>query len=201
MIELQALGAQVAPPTDGKVSSPAGGSLLMRGVETDKVQVGGFDVWTVWDGELYNGQGVLPVALPGSRGPFDLTSGELYIRSESQHTTATAAYVMAPVPVVLKTGTVSAGSVGTHWLAIRDCESKTPTTWFVLVKHPTEPLGRVEVQDSASGGSAFISMEDHCLELPNHSLPANATQVHIKKIPSLMARVQAAVKRSVWQST
>ncbi len=198
MAQLQDLGNAVPLPPSGDVSSALGTSIVIRGAQTAKVKLGGVAVWTQWDGELYSGKGVLTTGLVGQVGPFLIEQGELYVRSTTVTGPPTASMIQSPVPVVIQKGTVVAGSVGTHWFVWADSEGKVPTLWFVLLKHPTEPLGRVEVYDGAK--SAHISLANHYLELPNNSLPTAAVQQPLAAGSPLEQRVMAAIQRTLWQS-
>jgi hypothetical protein len=202
MIQLQNVGTQFAPPPGGLVISPAKGSLLIRGVQTAKVQVGDFDVVVAWDGELFDGRGVLPEATPEGGGPFVLQSGELVIQSATKTEATSAAYIAAAVPVVVQTGNVKAGSIGTRWLVICDTVTKTPATWIVLVADDEKRVGRVEVMDVADAtNTAYLSNADHFLELPNHQLSKGTFQAHLSKRPALELRVQQALARTVWPAS
>jgi len=198
-ITIQNLGVPSSPPAGGGISSPAGGSVVVRGVATAKVRIGDFDVYSEWDGELFAGAGTLPAAGPAGNGPFDLASGVLYVRSKTVTAPSMSAVMSSPVPVTVQTGTVKAGSVGTHWLVIRGTATGKQGTTFVLLPHPTEPLGRVELWDDESGTSAFISMALHAIECPGDSLPKGASQASIAKNATLQSLVQEAIKRSPWQ--
>lgn len=198
-ISIQNLGVSSPPPAGGGVSSPANGSVVMRSVMTAKVRIGDFEVYSEWDGELFAGTGTLPTAGPSGNGPFDLASGVLYVRSKTVTAPAISAVMSSPVPVTVQTGTVKAGSVGTHWLVIRGTATGKQGTTFVLIPHPTEPLGRVELWDEEAGTSAFISMALHAIECPGDRLPKGAVQASIAKNATLQSLVQDAVKRSPWQ--
>lgn len=199
MAQLQSLGSSMPLPPGGNIDTGAGKSIIIRKAITDEVSIGGASVWSEWDGELHDGRGVLTTGFPGQKGPFQLDCGELYVRSSTRVGPPSAQYLQGPVPVVITKGTVVAGSVGTHWYAWADCSGKKPTTWFVLLRHANEPVGRVEVYDG--GNSAFISLANHCLELPNDHLPAGAMQKPIPKGSMLEQKVNAAVERAVWQTT
>jgi hypothetical protein len=198
MAHLQDLGTSTPLSPSGDINTGPGKSIIIRQAITEEVIIGGASVWSVWDGELHDGKGTLTTGIAGQKGPFKLTCGEIYIRSTTQTGEPSAQYLQGPVPVVITKGTVVAGSVGTHWYVWSDC-GKKPTTWFVLLRHANEPVGRVEVYDS--GKSAFISLANHCLELPNDQLPAGAMQKPIPKGSLLEQKVQAAVARAVWQTS
>lgn len=198
-ISIQNLGVSGPPPAGGGISSPPGGSVVIRSVKTAAVRIGDLDVLSEWDGELFAGAGTLPTSGSSGDGAFDLTSGVLYVRSKTVTAPAMSAVMSSPVPVTVQTGTVKAGSVGTHWLVIRGTATGKQGTTFVLIPHPTEPLGRVELWDEDAGTSAFISMALHAIECPGDRLPKGAAQASIAKNATLQSLVQAAIKRSPWQ--
>ncbi len=192
-MQVQALSAR-SVPANPEVVAPSGTSKLITNAKTAKTPIGSRKVWTEWNGELMDGSGNLPTSAPG---PFTLDSGWLYIVSQSYSVPAAPAQVAAPVPVVVHIGTVRAGSVGTHWLVMRDNGYATPTSWIIFVRGS----GPIEVWNAPAVVGASITAEMNYLELPNHTLPAGAQQAHIDayqgSYPNFATKVREAIERSI----
>jgi hypothetical protein len=180
-------GARSAIAPGSSISGTPANSIVVRDVETARVDRDDQNVYDVWDGHLTRGSGkfssaVLPAPLAGS---IEMGVGDLYIRGTMR--VAPSITVVQFFPIVVTKGTVQAGSVGTDWCVLVD-EGVT----YVAMVSPSAGNDAVEIGDTDAQGfhRARIGTAEHFVELPGHSLPRNALAMSLKVNPPLDARVQ-----------
>lgn len=178
------------PMTPGaSVTAAADVSMVLSEVQFEQAQPEGAPTTTTWSGQLWNGSAIVGGASAASpAGSVELVSGELYIKA------TTSGPVGGVYPIVVTTGGVRAGSIGTAWFCLRDAASNT--TYYALLSpsDSTDMPGPVDsklcIYEPSTNRSVMLDTYETFVALPGCAFPPSGLPI-IKPIPD--SRIAAAV--------